>query len=136
MSEEVFALEDEALVVKGGVVRDVDGVRSKIEAAIEDGYGPCHSVFVGKSNGTGGEPMTLEQICMQSHIPHGQVQVATVGQLRAAGCRFEYDPSGGQGELHHNVCLPEGMTESDLQRFIDCFDEPVSNPHRAQGRQR
>ena len=134
MSEDAYELDDNALVVKGGIVRDPQAVREKFEDAIADGYGPCHSVFVARSEGTDGGPMTLDEVCERSWIPNGKVQVTTVGKLRDAGFTFEHDPSDGQGELHHNVYLPEPVTESDICSFIDCFDEPVQNPHKARRR--
>lgn len=122
-----MALHPDALVVRGGTVRDVDTLRSKIEDAIEDGDGAVISVFCDVKR-TDTEAMSLRELCAESEIVHTKVQVTTVSRLQAQGFEPILDISNEQRFTHHHVVLDEPVQESALQAFIDCFDEPVANP--------
>lgn len=120
-------LHPDALVVRGGTVRDVATLKTKVDEAIEDGDGAVISVFC-DVNRTDTEAMTLAQLCAESEVIHAKVQLTTVARLQAQGFEPILDISNGQRLTHHHVVLAEPVQESTLQAFIDCFDEPVANP--------
>jgi hypothetical protein len=122
-----MALHPDATVIRGGTVRDVAKLRTKVEEAIEDGDGPVISVFCDVKK-TDTEAMSLRELCAESEVVHGKVQVTTVSRLRAEGFEPILDISNGQRSTHHHVLLEEPVQESALQAFIDCFDEPIANP--------
>src|SRR5262245_6088820 len=123
-----MVLHPAATVVRGGIVRDVDGLRRKVRKSIDDGDGPCISVFVDVDKSDDEDGMSLYQLCTDS-IPNKKIQLSTVGKLASAGFELELDTSGDQPRTHHNVTLKEPVEESELLRFIECFDEPVLNPN-------
>lgn len=122
-----MALHPDALVVRGGTVRDIATLKTKVEEAIEDGDGAVISVFCDVKR-TETEAMNLAELCAESEVIHTKVQVTTVARLQAQGFEPILDISNGQRSTHHHVELTEPVQESTLQAFIDCFDEPVANP--------
>lgn len=122
-----MALHPEALVVRGGTVRDVDTLKTKVEEAVEDGDGPVISVFC-DIECTDTQAVSLEQLCADSGVVHTKVQVTTASRLRARGFEPILEVSNGEPFTHHHVVLTEPVQESELQAFIDCFDEPIANP--------
>jgi hypothetical protein len=120
-------LHPDAMVVRGGTVRDVATLKTKVDEAIEDGDGAVISVFC-DVNRTDTDAMTLAELCAESEVIHTKVQVTTVARLQAQGFEPILDISNGQLLTHHHVVLAEPVQESTLQAFIDCFDEPVANP--------
>lgn len=122
-----MALHRDALVIRGGNVRDVEALKGKVEDAIEDGDGAVISVFCDVTR-TDNEAMNLYELCAASEVAHTKVQVTTVSRLRKQGFEPILDISNGQRSTHHHVELSEPVQESELQAFIDCFDEPVDNP--------
>ena len=122
-----MALHPDALVIRGGKVRDVETLREKVDEAIEDGDGAVVSVYC-DLNRTDTDEMTLAELCAASEIKHSKVQVTTVARLQAAGFEPILDTSDGQLFTHHHVALEEPVQESTLRAFIDCFDEPIANP--------
>lgn len=124
----LMALHPDALVVRGGTSRDVGVLRTKVDEAIEDGDGAVISVFCDSKRNDAEPGMSLHELCAESEVVHTKVQVTTVSKLREQGFEPILDVSGGQRFTHHHVVLAEPMQESELQAFIDCFDEPVANP--------
>jgi hypothetical protein len=120
-------LHPDALVVRGGKVRDVETLKEKVDEAIEDGDGPVISVSCDVKR-TDTEGMSLHELCAESEVPYTKVQVTTVARLREQGFEPILDISDGQRFTHHHVVLEEPVQESRLQAFINCFDEPVANP--------
>lgn len=121
-------LHSDALVVRAGKVRDVETLREKVNEAIEDGDGAVISVFCDVRCTDATDGMTLHELCAESEVVHSKVQVTTVARLREQGFEPILDVSDGQRFTHHHVALAEPVQESTLQRFIDCFGEPVANP--------
>lgn len=113
-------LHPDALVVRGGTARDVETLKTKVEEAIEDGDGAVISVFCDVKR-TDTEEMTLMELCDESEVIHGKVQVTTVGRLREQGFEPILDISNGQRFTHHHVTLAEPVQESTLQAFIGCL---------------
>ena len=60
----------------------------------------------------------------ERYIPHGRVQVATAGKIRAAG--YELIPTPPPG--HYSLELPDPPTNSDYEAVMSAFDDPVPNP--------
>lgn len=129
-----MALHPGATVVRAGIVRDTETLMRKVTKSIDDGDGARLSVFVDvdKSDDQGG--MSLHELCTVSEIPNGRIQLSTVDGLTSMGFELELDTSGGQARTHHNVTLKEPVEQSELLRFIECFDEPVPNPNPKKSR--
>lgn len=123
-----MALHPAAMVVRGGSVRDVPTLKEKVEEAIEDGYGACVSVFADVDKVDEESGMSLDELCRVSGLPHGKVQLSTPERLIGEGFEPQLDTSNDQGRTHHNVTFTQPVEESELLRFIGCFDEPVENP--------
>lgn len=124
-----MTLHPEALVIRGGTVRDVKTLKTKIEEAIEDGDGAVISVFCDvRHTDNNDNGMGLEELCRVSNVVHTKVQLSTVSRLRAEGFSPELDVSDGQPFTHHHVTIEEPVQESRLETFIKCFDEPIANP--------
>lgn len=96
--------------------------------SIDDGDGACVSVFCDVDKSEEHPGMTLDQLCRESGFPHGQIQLSTVARMEAQGFELLLDTSDGQARTHHNVNFREPVEESELLKFIECFDEPRLNP--------
>ena len=129
-------LHPDALVVRGGTIRDVETLKAKVEDAIEDGDGAVISVFCDVWRTGQHDGATLAQLCAASDVVHTKVQVTTVRRLREHGFEPELAISNGEPETHHHVVLEEPVQESTLRAFIDCFGEPVPNPTGGKRRSR
>ena len=79
----LMALHLDAVVVRGGTVRDVATLKTKVEEAIEDGDGPVISVFCDVTR-TDTEAMDLHELCAESDVVHTKVQVTTVSRRSAS----------------------------------------------------
>lgn len=120
-------LGDDAVVVRGGQSRDVDAHVQKINDAAEDWGIPALSVYI-VERGSSTFDAALMEACICGDIPHGKVQVARLGDLRAAGFEPVLDTSDGQPDCHYNVIFGNEVQPEDAERFIRCFDEPMANP--------
>ena len=113
------------------MARDVQSLKDKVEDSIEEGDGPNISVFCDVDafldHNVG---MSLEELCTVSEIPHGKVQLSTARRLEAAGFHLVLDTSGDQARTHFNVTVAEPVQESELSRFIECFDGTSGQPPR------
>src|ERR1700677_1024023 len=116
-----MALHPEALVVRGGMARDVGTLKTKVEEAIEDGDGAVISVFCDSKRSATDPGMSLHELCAESEVVHTKVQVTTVSRLREQGFEPILDVSNGQRFTHHHIGLAEPVQESQLAAFIGCF---------------
>lgn len=121
-------LSPTALVVRGGSNRDVQSLMRLILEAVEDGDGPVLSVFC--ESPASGETFdhALRRLCDTAGIPHPKVLVARAGDVTAAGVTLVSDTDDGQPSNHYHAVFHLPMEESQLQRFVACFDGPVPNP--------
>jgi hypothetical protein len=122
-----MALHPDAVVVRGGIGRDVKSLEGPLAVANELGLGNVLSVQADIRCSDRGAGLTLEELC--EHIAHGKIQVATAGKLQDAGIDLVLDDSGGQPPTHHHAILPEPVGESAVA-FLECFSEPFVNPAR------
>lgn len=130
-----MTLHHDALVVRGGTVRDPATLIQKVDEAIADGDGPVISVFCDVSRTENSTGRNLHELCADSEVVHSQVQVSTFGRL-AAHFQLVQDVSDEQPETHHNVILTEPVQESEIWAFISCFDDPIPNPAGGKRRSR
>lgn len=72
--------------------------------------------------------MSLQELCRVSEIPHNKIQVSTAGRLQNSGFDIALDVSNDQAATHHSLTFTEPVEESELEKFIRCFDEPIPNP--------
>lgn len=120
-------LFDDDLVVRGGTKRSVASIEPVLVEAIDMGYGAVLSVFI-DSPGTDGREAALYRICDDADVPHGQIQVTTVGQLRTAGFDILPHVEGDWPENHCHVIFDEPLSNSQIEAFISVFGEPEKNP--------
>jgi hypothetical protein len=120
----------EALVVRGGTIRDPDKLRARLEKSRDDGDGYGLSVWSAVPLAGESREDTLIRICEDSHAPHKQIQVAPFSSLVAHIFELEHDDSNGQGQYHHNVFFSDPVPDSRLRDFVSCFDEPEPKPIR------
>jgi len=125
-----------AWAVRGGAVRDALILRGLVLEAVEDGDGPVLSIFCAAASTGEASHETLRRICEDADIPHGQVQVSSVGRLVEAGFEVKLAVDDGESELHHHVLFALPVTESQVQAFIDCFGQAVPNPTGGKRRKR
>ena len=118
-----------AVVVRGGVARQVAQVLDQIEYSVSLGYGVCLSVHADEQRKEEPFDATLYRICAEGDIPHGKVQICpAAGYLYAAGLKVVLDTSEGQPANHYNVVFAEPVTSEQILAFIRSFGEPVPNP--------
>lgn len=120
--------EDDDIVVRGGTFVDANALLESIEDAVDLGYGPVLSVFVGPRESHRDFRSCVRDICVDAQVPHGKVRLSSPMRLRAQGFELIHDTSDGQPESHFHVLFPDDPTSVDVARFIACFDAPILNP--------
>jgi hypothetical protein len=100
----------------------------KLDQAVEMVGMPVLSIFIGRPSQPGFPDLSLVQLCMAVHLPHGQVQSSTVGALTGAGFSVTPDASDDQGPYHYHCQFQWGYTQADTARFISTFEGPIMNP--------
>ncbi|WAC54256.1 hypothetical protein [Gordonia sp. SL306] len=121
-------LYPDATVIRAGKIRDAEILGVRVENAVRDGYGPVVSVFCDVDRSASASGMTLFELCIVSRIPHSTVQLTTVSRLAEQGFELELDTTDGQARTHHQVTMTWPVEQSELARFVACFDEPILNP--------
>ncbi|WKT88780.1 hypothetical protein QYR02_15240 [Microbacterium maritypicum] len=124
----MWALADDDVVVRGGIFNDPELILEALEDAIDMGYGPVLSVFLGKLSENGDVDASVAAACKDGKVPHGKIRLTRVKNLRDSNFELTQDTSEGQPECHFHVHFPEAPTSVDASRFIGCFDEPIKNP--------
>jgi hypothetical protein len=120
----------DALVIRGGVARDVDVVARKIQQAIDRGDGAVLSVYIDSRQEGESHDAAVARISREADIRYGSIQVSTLGRLQQAGFRVELDVLDDEPPSHHHVHFEVPVSDSQVHAFISCFDEPVPNPGR------
>lgn len=118
----------DALVVRGGSLRDVEKLVSRIERAIESGSGAVLSVWASDVLPGETREATLRRVSQDAGIPHPKLMVTTCGALLAHGFELVSDTSDGQSQYHFHVHFLEPVGHSQVRDFIEVFDQPESNP--------
>lgn len=116
-----------AVVVRGGASRSPERLLEKIEMAVDITGSAVLSVFVAEVGGEGWWAAVTEA-CARADVPHGQVQVSSVGLLEAAGFEIEHDDSGGQASNHFHVLFGNEPGLDTAELFVECFSGPYVNP--------
>lgn len=115
-------------VIRGGLFARAEDLLLSVSDALEDGYGPTASVFVGTALEGETVAQAISRVCREGYIRNGKVRVSTVGALRKAGFALELDASEGQPECHYNVVFNDPSDLGQAKLFIQCFDAPIPNP--------
>lgn len=116
------------LVVRGGIIRDVAVLRSRLEKAMAAGAGPVLSVFGERVRRYESHEQCIERICRSAGIPHPQIQVSSDDRLEHAGLSLVPDSSGGQADNHCHVVFKTPLNDAEVARYVEAFDPPVPNP--------
>ncbi len=86
------------------------------------------SVFAADPVPNHGEQEDLIGLCRSAQAPWTKVQVTTVQTLADAGYVLVDERDESEADCHFHVYFPRNVSESDAQRFIDCFSQPIANP--------
>lgn len=124
------ALADDAVVVRGGVNRNPLNVGQMVQDNLDDGDGPVLSVFVIEPGP--GEPRegAVARACHDGSIRHNKVQVALLGDLRAAGFAVADERADDEAYCHYHVHFEVPVTQSRVLQWIELFSEPIPNPDK------
>lgn len=117
-------------MVRGGVNQDPEALRAVVLDNLDMSDQPVLSVHAGEPRPAETEEDTIARVCIDSGLPHGQVQYTTLEQLHRVGLSVIPDTSGGQAETHCHVRFSEDVTQYELERFVDVFAGPIPNPAR------
>jgi len=122
-----LVLNNDALVVRGGIQRDPAFLMAKLEKLVAAGKPADVSVFaLDLVEGT--REQTLFAICSEAKVPHPRIQVSSATTLVDAGFELTHDPSSGQAECHYHVSFKIPVEESRVRDFISCFSDDEPNP--------
>ena len=120
-------IADDAVVVRGGSVREASRVLAKIMDAIGDGDGPVLSVYCLEPEGRSTAEV-VRRICELADVRYGKVQISTAGALRSAGLELVHSVADGEPECHYHVDFGDDVDELRVEAFIKCLQEPIVNP--------
>ena len=73
------ALPDDALVVRGGVMRPAGLVEAALDATSESGVAAISGFAADSAS------VSLEELLDDSLVPHDSIRISSVGRIRAAG---------------------------------------------------
>jgi len=122
-------LSDDAIVVRAGMERDAKGMLEGLRERVDSlGEPPKLSVFATEIQPGEAMPDTLRRLCTEARARWGKVQVATARSLRTAGFTILDERNSREGPSHYHVDLGWPVSESVLDDFIGCFDEPIPSP--------
>jgi hypothetical protein len=122
-------LPDGAVVVKGGVLGDPDGLRESAQDYFDETEREAGEGIYGVSVCSLPERDAKEillAIPKSKRLPHSKIRQATVGALRA--CGYDVSPSGWFG--HATLKLMDLPTEDDWRTLNETFAQPERNPVR------
>ena len=120
-------ISDDAVVVRGGSVREVSRVLAKIMDAIGDGDGPVLSVYCLEPEGESTADV-VPRLCRLADVQYGKIQISTVGALRSAGLQLVHSVADGEPDCHYHVDFGDDVDELRVEAFIKCLQEPIVNP--------
>lgn len=121
-------LSEVALVIRGGQGRDATQVLGGLRLLAANNEPMKLSVFGTSPEGDEGRTDTLVRLCREAKARWGSIQVSSVDTLAAAGFELLDERSVLEAPCHYHVEFSHDVTQSDIQRFLDCFDGPEPNP--------
>lgn len=123
-------LSPDAMVVRGGSLRDVEAIRAKVLEAVADGDGPVLSVWCDDAVEGESRNELLLRLCSEENgdFPHPRVQAGTFGAMAAAMDDLVQDSSEGEPETHYHAVFGEDVALSQVEAFILALGEPELNP--------
>ena len=119
------------LVVRGGVLSDLDRVLRAARRDFDDGYGReqglglCLSVFAAKQADGEARDSVLCRIVTAGHIRNRQIRVADLADVVEAGFRVVQSPPP---EEHYDVDLGTLDPPGRLAQMVALFAKPEVNP--------
>jgi hypothetical protein len=128
----VGCLDDDDIVIRGGLFPTADDVLTAVTDAFDDGFGAVLSVQVAHRRGGETEDEAVARVCRLAKVPNGKVRLARAGPL-SADFPMTQDSTDGQPETHFHVHFPEPPSSVDAQRFVDHFGTPIPNPAKRVG---
>lgn len=119
------------LVVRGGVLADLDRVLRAAQRDFDEGYGRdhglglCLSVFGAEQAGGETRDAVLRRIVTAGHIRNRQIRVADMADVVAAGFRVVRTPPP---EEHYDIDLGTLDPSGRLDQLVDLFAPAEVNP--------
>jgi len=119
------------LVVRGGVLVDLDRVLRAAQRDFDDGYGQehglglCLSVFGAEQTGEEARDDVVRRIVTAAHIRNRQIRVADMADVVAAGFRVVRTPPP---EEHCDIDLGTLDPSGRLDQLVDLFAPAEVNP--------
>lgn len=120
---------EDLVVVRGGVVVDIDTIRQLLEDSVEDGFQPVLSVFAEVRDVS--EPVVLaaQRIARTAQVRNTKIQTSTASALAAEGFTLVNEFEVYEHPSHHHVYFDWPIRDDQLQNFIDCFEQPVPSEY-------
>ncbi|MEX2620005.1 MAG: hypothetical protein WD250_07280 [Egibacteraceae bacterium] len=121
------ALPSNALVVRGGLIADLDALieQAEDEHAVSGRY--RLSTFCGVKDGNENDEDLLKRIIQEAPVPNGQVRTTRVGVLLDLGFSLKQT---GHPDCHYDVDLGDELSLEVVERFEQAFEVPRRNPCR------
>jgi hypothetical protein len=115
-AQESDDLPDDAIVVRGGLMQNIDEM-------VEDARDEMARVGYPGLSVRAGVGVTVEELVRAGQLPNNQIRVSTAGRVRKDGYSF----SRISGPYHYNIVLPS-LDPKTVAQLSDSFDEPQANP--------
>jgi hypothetical protein len=120
-------LPDEAIVVRGGASWSVEQILNLVEQASKAEGAPRLSVFAAVRRDGESEDDVVRRLVKEGPVPHRQMRLSTLGQLRHPPEHFEVTQEG-EPKSHHEVYFKDPIDKSRAEAFIDAFGPTMRNP--------
>jgi hypothetical protein len=130
-------LPDNAVVLRGGIMRDIEWLERSFEEHFDDlesrGLPPAYALSVISVEG-----LTVDELATFAACPHSMVVTTTVGALKSAGFVVEETPGQWDDNGHCDLYLERARdvlpTQDELEALKAVFAEPIPNVGRPGGR--
>jgi hypothetical protein len=124
---EQVALSDDAIVIRGGRQRDSSVIVTGLQQVVDDGGSPNLSVYAADPF-PGDVLVTVAWLVKESQIPHTNVQVSTIGRLRASGFEILEVRRPDEPTCHYEYSFSLPLDQYEVRRWISCFNDPIPTP--------
>ncbi len=129
---QLATLGEDAPVVRGGSRRDRLSLLEELRDQEAAGEPVRLSVFI-VALGEGSPSDAILRACQEAGLPHGMVQVSTVGRLLGQGFIIADERADDEASCHYHVHFPTPVEEWMVDAWFQAFDEPVRNPAKGGG---
>ncbi|QXW04051.1 hypothetical protein [Rhodococcus globerulus] len=121
-----FPTDADGIVILGGATCTHTSIRAKLARAEEKNQGNVLSVQIETWHPS--ESRDSVVLRASEGLPYGKVMVANSAALFAAGFGLKLEVDNGQAPNHYHVEFGSDISDAAIDRFIECFGEPETNP--------